>query len=320
MTNLLRSRLSNAVKQSLTECGDSSKEMIAKNITDFENMGMSSVAPGAFSQEEVTDSKNLENTASMSTGSADESQNCEKPEDLEGFVDISIVKKDETPEEDEMEELVFGESSLCDHLKKMFKEDRFSEEGYTVYLWPFAGYETYPVHVEANDEQHALEKAVAKLEEEGKLGFFADAEDAEGHDDLYVYVDATMEGANEPHYVDAQNLRIVKDENINESSLRNRLKKILTEGDYAGPLRYVPDTRINVADVVNALKAKIGEGSEGICVNANNLEDGSKVYCVSQIDKEKLPKTIDVENVTLKLGDEGYTVEKATEDFPAKKD
>lgn len=110
-----------------------------------------------------------------------------------------------------------------------------------------------------------------------------------------------------------------------ESALLQELKKQLKESnllesDYAAPLRYVPDTRINTSDVLNALKAKIGEGSEAIHVDSTVANNGDKIYTVSQIEKSKLPNELDVENVTLKLGDEGYTIEKAASEFPVKKD
>ena len=110
-----------------------------------------------------------------------------------------------------------------------------------------------------------------------------------------------------------------------ESALLQEVKRQLKESnllesDYAAPLRYVPDTRINTSDVLNALKAKIGEGSEAIHVDSTVANNGDKIYTVSQIEKSKLPNELDVENVTLKLGDEGYTIEKAASEFPVKKD
>lgn len=105
-----------------------------------------------------------------------------------------------------------------------------------------------------------------------------------------------------------------------ESAFAKMALRILKESDYAGPLDFVPDTRLNVADVVNALKAKIGEGSEGIHVDLDYDEEGNKLYKVSQVDEKKLPKELEVVNVQLKLGDNGYVVEKTREDFPIKKD
>lgn len=105
-----------------------------------------------------------------------------------------------------------------------------------------------------------------------------------------------------------------------ESAFAKMAWKILTESDYAGPLDFVPDTRLNVADVVNALKAKIKDGSEGIHVDLDYDDEGNKLYKVSQIDTNKLPKELEVVNVKLKLGKDGYQVEKTTEDFPVKKD
>lgn len=82
---------------------------------------------------------------------------------------------------------------------------------YNVLLWSGAGYELHGVEVEASHEEHALEMAVAKIEEQGLKGlFFDECEDLEQMEEqgLVLYVDAMTEGANAPHWVDAQNLRI----------------------------------------------------------------------------------------------------------------
>jgi hypothetical protein len=326
MNKILRDRLIEAVKLSLNECGDSSKEMIANNIVRFEQTGMANAAnPGEFAPEEITDVKNLENTASMANDTDfNKDENCapcDMINDLEksmenlasDLIDISV-------RDEEKEEKPIMESSFRRNLTRTLTESDFGEEQYKVYFWPFSGYDLHPIEVEAYNEEEALEKAVAKLEEEGLVGFFADdVEDVENHPDLYLYVDATMEGASEPHYIDAQNLRIEKVGSLGESSFVKSIKKSLTESDYAAPLKYVPDTRINAADVLNALKAKIGDGSEALHITSELDEEGNKLFSVSQIDKDKLPKEIDVESVTLKLGDKGYSIEKTVSDFPVKK-
>lgn len=76
--------------------------------------------------------------------------------------------------------------------------------------------------------------------------------------------------------------------------------------DYAGPLDFTPDTRINVSDVLNVLKKEIGEGSEGIHVDAEVASSGKNVYKVSQVDKDLLPKKIHVLKQVLELKDGSY--------------
>jgi hypothetical protein len=238
MNKILRDRLIEAVKLSLNECGDSSKEMIANNIVRFEQTGMANAAnPGEFAPEEITDVKNLENTASMANDTDfnkdDNCDHCDMVNDLEKSIEdltsdlINISVKDE-----EQEEKPMMESSFRKNLTRTLTESNFGEE---------------------------------------------------------------------------------------ESSFVKSIKKNLLESDYAAPLKYVPDTRINAADVLNALKANIGDGSEALHITCELDEEGNKIFSVSQIDKDKLPKEIDVENVTLKLGDEGYSIEKTVSDFPVKK-
>ena len=97
----------------------------------------------------------------------------------------------------------------------------------------------------------------------------------------------------------------------------NVTKKVLAESsNYAGPLDFVPDTRISVSDVVKALKNKIGEGSEAIHVDQVYDEQKNNAYKVSQIDKNKLPKKIQVENVLLELDNDTYKVNKVSDSFP----
>lgn len=82
---------------------------------------------------------------------------------------------------------------------------------YKVGLWCGAGYELHIEEVEAEHPQHALEVAVVQIEEKGLFGLFWD--EVEMRDEMeqmgeLIYVDATMDGAKEPHYVDGTNLRI----------------------------------------------------------------------------------------------------------------
>lgn len=344
----LRERLTAVFMEQLKENHENSKEMIASNSTSFDEMGMSHTAPGEFAQEEITDHSNLENTGSMANDtefSGKEDSGCEhcdmvsaavdKVDDVmddlaSDIVDISVKDEEEVkPEEEDEDEkrlMTLAHESVKDSLLSMFKkklnESEYGEKSYTVYLWPFAGYQTYPVKVEASHEEEALEKAVAKLEEEGKTAFFADdVEDAEEHQDLYIYVDSTPYGGG-CHYVDAQNLRIEEDNSVNESVITKNIKKVVKESngdDYAGPQDFVPDSRINASAVLNALKKEIGEGSEGIHVDQDQDEKDQKTWIVTQIDEKKLPAELDVINVTLKKDGNKYKVKGMKKDFPAMK-
>lgn len=326
----------------LKEGHENSKEMISSNTTTFEDMGMDHTVPGEFAQEEITDRSNLENTGHMANDNDFEGKcdskccdtMCKAMDDMiamdkmgdlaSDIVDISI-KDDEEYEDDDkdVEDLIKKvhesvNTNILPLLKKKLNESEYGEKSYTVYLWPFAGYYTYPVKVEASHEEEALEKAVAQLEEEGKTAFFADdVEDVEKHDDLYIYVDSTPYGGG-CHYVDAQNLRIEEDKGVNESVIKKKIVKE-SNGDYAGPQDFVPDTRVHTSAVLNTLKDKIGAGSEGIHVDQDLDEEGNKIWCVTQIDKSKLPNELEVMNVTLEKDGNKYKVKGMKKDFPAMK-
>lgn len=104
-----------------------------------------------------------------------------------------------------------------------------------------------------------------------------------------------------------------------KNSLKVAFQKQLKESEYAGPLSFVPDTRLNTSDVLNELKKKIGEGSEAIHVDQGEDEEGNKTWCVTQVDEKKLPETLEVVNVKLKKDGNKYKVEGMAKDFPAMK-
>lgn len=81
---------------------------------------------------------------------------------------------------------------------------------YDVYLWSGAGYTLDRIQVEADHEEQALEMAVVEAEEKKPYLFFDECEEVEEMEKqgLVLYIDATQYGACEPHYIDAQNLRI----------------------------------------------------------------------------------------------------------------
>lgn len=87
------------------------------------------------------------------------------------------------------------------------------ERNYEVGIWPGYGYYLETVQVTAFSEEQALEMAVAYFEKKGHYGIFFDdlfnEPDWEDNPDI-IYVDATMEGANEPHLISAENLRIIE--------------------------------------------------------------------------------------------------------------
>lgn len=93
----------------------------------------------------------------------------------------------------------------------------------------------------------------------------------------------------------------------------------LKESDFAGPKDFTPDIRLNFAEVLNALKQEIGEGSEGIHVDVEIDDRKNNCYKVSQIDKEKLPKTLKVNTTELKLDGDTYRAVGKTDEYPLNK-
>lgn len=96
-------------------------------------------------------------------------------------------------------------------------------------------------------------------------------------------------------------------------------EEFLTESNYAGPRDYTPDLRISTADVLNALKNKIGKGAEAIHVDQEYDENKNNMYRVSQIKKDLLPSKLQVENVLLELDGDCYKLNKPSDSFPLSK-
>ena len=97
-------------------------------------------------------------------------------------------------------------------------------------------------------------------------------------------------------------------------------EEYLRESDYAGPLDFVPDTRINASDVLSLVKAQLGDRAVGanIC-EYPDPDTNYKRFKITQIEGD-LPERLEVNGVVLKLHDDNtYMIEKIAKDFPLKK-
>ena len=81
---------------------------------------------------------------------------------------------------------------------------------YIVKLWWGSGYMTDNYNAWAFNEEEALNYVVAYIEKHDPELLKATDEYAQEDEDSFIYVDATMEGADEPHYVWAENLAIAQ--------------------------------------------------------------------------------------------------------------
>lgn len=217
-----KTQILNAVRNSIHELKEScenSKEMLDKNLVSFDDLSMTTNAPGTFSDEELTDKENLINKANI----ADKDNSEDLPDDLMAMVSVSV---ENTPVED---------------IKDM-------------------------LDISVGSDDIAAEK-----------GEITDI--------------------------------------LDDECCKNKLG----ESNYAGPLDYVPDLRINAADVLKALKNEIGTGSEGINIRDRVDANDDKCWVISQVDEELLPAELQVENVTLKLKDGVYYQDKPSKNYPLKK-
>ena len=104
-------------------------------------------------------------------------------------------------------------------------ESGASDKAWMVRIWPGSGYYLPAFGAYATSEQDALEKVVAYLDQNNNNTYFCDdyvpqlradlEEDGKDEeeidneiDETFCYVDATMDGANKPHYVYWENLSV----------------------------------------------------------------------------------------------------------------
>lgn len=110
-----------------------------------------------------------------------------------------------------------------------------------------------------------------------------------------------------------------------ESKFLKAFEKVLTESDYVGVKDFNHDLRITANQVLRRLKAEL-PSAIGLHVDQDIDKDQNNIFLVSGPDWEKqgieLPKTLDVENVKLKLLPEKdlyryvYVIDDTNTDYP----
>lgn len=284
----LREQLIKAGISVLSEGVDSSKEMLANNIiSSFDDMGMANTNPGEFSSEEITDKNNLTNVASMSNDTDFEGK-VNNTDNVSGVLNaVHDLANDMVNISVDMKN-----PEECDEEKELHILE-FGESYLGRYIDKILGGKTCEEYLITFNENGEKEKDYTVrrnasgdyeiIGEDGKIASICDTEEE-------------------------------ADEWIKEHN------KFLTESNYAGPLDFVPDLRINTSDVLTALKKEIGDGSEAIHVDQVYDKDHNNAYKVSQIDEKLLPKKIQVEKVLFELGDDNiYYVNKPSDTYPLAK-
>lgn len=329
----LRERMLEAISKNLNEGVESSKEIINNNIVpSFEEMGMANVEPGEFAQGEITDQENLVNKANMSNdndfgNSSDAGNSFEKAvEDMTNdLVDISagddessdvaslkIVKTTDGCCDCEEDKHSFGESRLAKYVESILNGKTC--EQYLAEKTKYNLKRINPALGRANFEVYVMDNLIASMSEKDKQAFITEVEKEMNGDpeaDPYLIL------ANYGEIDDLLTYNVTPSELYWHMTGTNQLQReAVKESNYAGPLNFVPDVRISVADVVAALKNKIGEGSEAVHVDQEYDERKDNAYKVSQIDKNLLPKKLHVENVLLELDGDTYKVNKTSDSFP----
>lgn len=153
---------------------------------------------------------------------------------------------------------------------------------------------------------------VGKLSNDTDFEGKADCEcDCEEGDDV---LSELIKLGNDDDDEEVANIEITKI--IGESKLAQELLKALKESDYAGPLDFVPDTRVNASDVLNAVKAEVGQAAAGAHVEKEVDTNQNPHYVISQIDEKELPDTIQINTTVLKRDGNVYTPSEIAKEYP----
>lgn len=134
-----------------------------------------------------------------------------------GFTDVSTTINTDVKEE--AEEVITEDVEPAEKIVIINPDDAdYYDSLYRVLVYPGAGVELKPFKVYANYEEQALEKLSAYLEEHAP-GYMVDIMDMEEDEEsMYIYIDGTSEGANEPHYFHIETrVEDITDEVVTES-------------------------------------------------------------------------------------------------------
>ena len=273
-----KSRTSQLIENILD--ADCTKNTLDSNVVDWQETEIDNENPGTFSEVERTDVGNVDiNRAdpviqgeTLTNGNANNAQ-------PEAEVEVAIVA-DEVPAVDT------DIDSLIDELLKTF-------------------------NIEAKKQADVESETEVAVEEEPQPEAEVNAEET-AEEEPKKEVEESAHSLLEYTFDDVMNFEGEATDSVKESAYSNMMKKVLAESDYAMAHKWVPDTRINWADVLHALKAEL-PGVIGLNVKEEIDELNNPYYKVSGPDWEQypdvdLPKEIVVEQLVLKLKKDGEDI------------
>lgn len=273
-----KSRTSQLIENILD--ADCTKNTLDSNVVDWQETEIDNENPGTFSEVERTDVGNVDiNRAdpviqgeTLTNGNANNAQ-------PEAEVEVAIVA-DEAPVVDT------DIDSLIDELLKTF-------------------------NIEAKKQADVESETEVAVEEEPQPEAEVNAEETT-EEEPKKEVEESAHSLLEYTFDDVMNFEGEATDSVKESAYSNMMKKVLAESDYAMAHKWVPDTRINWADVLRALKAEL-PGVIGLNVKEEIDELNNPYYKVSGPDWEQypdvdLPKEIVVEQLVLKLKKDGEDI------------
>lgn len=309
-----------------TESSKSSEEMMVQNTTSLEDMSFAKVEPGQFSSEERTDLENVDkNRAEQPHG-----QDCNCPECMnkKGEKDIDLVAK----------ELLGVKSISLESVKEDYNND--SLEVFEQYHFTNIAGTEEPIYDYDNiglenglgseyDVSNSLSATMTQLIDDLHIQWLdmntpATSYHKSTNDMVRYFAWCGFENIDPAkgkslwntlvsncNYEDEFKQLLYIDDTTKESRFLSAFNRIMMESDYEGVKQYNNDLRITANQVLRRLKAEL-DGVTGLHVDSDKDKNENTIFLVSGPDWDKqdmkLPKTLDVENVKLKLlsGKDGY--------------
>lgn len=267
-----------------------SQDMIKQNVTSFDSTDIDNSNPGSFSQDEITNPEVLDSNPFLKDHSSEEknSQNNEEKKSVIGDI-ISLA---------------VAEAKQATGIDPEF------------------------LHPDRADELDTGAEMNEGFDVKGNHPMFLHPDRAEELD-----TGKDMNEGDETEVSDEElDENVIKESTfykIIENALDTASKKKLAETNYDGPRSYVQDTRIAPADVQRALSAELPDVvAWNVTQEPSNDANHDKRFCVttpinaSTNEEAKLPKTLNVEKVQLKLLPEKdghryvYEIVDIVENFP----
>ncbi len=312
----------------LQEALDSSKEMIANNVVTLDDIGLGNIEPGKFREEEITvevdDSSAVDPEASFNQPSGTNPDGeVFPPADANGAMGaLDVILGDLL----DMGSEAVGEEECCKHGHGHHDENHKPCSHVRSQLESVLGGKSF------SELYSGSNKSIKLSFKEGDEDSLTTLEDVKAHfmdkKDFEAVANSDFIFDNDYTLVNSDVDRLEFEKGNGEALIFTLNgygepeifeNGVLAESSYGAPLNFVPDTRVNASDVLNAVKAELGYDATAATVVSEIDADNNSKYIVSGVEEGLLPKEIQIEVTVLKLKDGAYVPSEIAKEYPLRK-